>query len=250
MVDWGRFDFRCALAYTGYADRQPAIDAEIARVGLTDVHRVWQFPNPFYSTLRAKVRRSRSMAHPGHFSCTLGHYRAVKTAYELGARRCLVMEDDIRFLTDVGLLAEIVSDMPDDLDIALLDVLKPQATQLDAFVRTVRENRIGRFWARGTNLRSCGCYSMNRRGMARFIACYESPVAGRAGLLRQSDQFFNVAHIGSDVRIGHAVPCGARQVVLATGSNSGYTDLDGWYRAVGCDPSAYGPAASDKEKEQ
>lgn len=238
---WDRFDFKAQVSFTGYKERAALMDAEFRRVGLDDVYRIWNFPCPFDKVLQDNVAHVGVMGNIGFFSSVMGHYRAIKTAYHLGADRCLVMEDDIRFLTDVGKIEEIMEDLPEDNDIALFDVLKPQKITLTDFVKHVKTDRVGKYWVKFINARSAGCYSLSRKAMERWISGVESPAKGLGGKMRLADQYFNIAHVGFDLKAYHASPNIARQVLIGSGrSNSGFSDLDSWYEAIGCDAHAYG----------
>lgn len=241
MGIWGNFDFKAQVGFTGYQDRARLMDAEFARVGLNGVQRVWNFPCPFDTVLQNRLNRVRLMGRAGFFNSVMGHYRAIKTAYCLGAKRCLVLEDDVRFLRDLSFLEAIVNDLPDDYDIALFDVLRPQKIHPDAFIRHLTADRASRYWVRFTNARSAGCYSLNRKAMARWIDALESPALGKGGKMRLADQYFNLAHTGLDLKAYHAAPVAARQVLVGSGSsNSEFSEFDAWYRSIGCDPNAYG----------
>lgn len=236
-----RFDFKATVNFTGYADRAKLMDDEFLRVGLDDVYRIWNFPCPFDKVLQDRLNHVRLMGNIGFFNSVMGHYRAIKTAYCLGAQQCLVMEDDIRFLKDLNMLGDIVKDLPEDYDVALFDVLRPQKIPLPEFVKHVKADRASKYWVRFTNARSAGCYALRRKAMLRWIDAVESPALGKNGKMRLADQYFNMAHIGLDLHAYHAAPVAARQVLVGAGkSNSGFSDLDAWYRSIGCDPCAYG----------
>lgn len=236
-----RFDFMATVNFTGYAERAKLMDAEFERVGMKNVYRIWNFPCPFDKVLQNNLNHVKLMGHAGFFNSVMGHYRAIKTAYCLGAERCLIMEDDIRFLKDINLLADIVNDVPADADISLFDVLRPQKIPLSEFVRHIQTDRASRFWVRFVNARSAGCYSMSRKAMKRWLDALESPALGKVGKMRLADQYFNLAHTGLDLKAYHAAPVAARQVLVGTcPGNSGFSELDMWYRSIGCDPCAYG----------
>jgi hypothetical protein len=151
------------------------------------------------------------------------------------------MEDDIRFLKDLNRLEDVVNDVPADADIALFDVMRPQKIPVPDFVRHLQSDRVGRFWVRFVNVRSAGCYSLGRKAMKRWIDALESPALGKGGKMRLADQYFNLAHTGLDLKAYHAAPVAARQVLIGSGaSNSGFSELDEWYRSIGCDPGDYG----------
>ena len=118
---WDRFDRKTLLTFTGYQNRVEDVVSEISRVGMNDVNVQWQFPNPFESVLIGNLRHKKGLDLPGYMNCTMGHYSAVKTAYHLGLKTCLIMEDDIAFLKDVDEIRTIVNALPEDFDIAMLD---------------------------------------------------------------------------------------------------------------------------------
>lgn len=241
MTDiFDKYDFKANVCFTGYKYRADLMDFEFKRVGLTEVYRVWNFPCPFDKVLQDHLDHVRLMGRVGFFNSVVGHYRAIKTAYCLGSERCLVMEDDIRFLRDIDLLEEIVRDIPPDADIALFDVLRPQKIPLPDFISHLQKDRVCRYWVRFVNARSAGCYSLSRKAMKRWIDALESPALGRGGKMRLADQYFNIAHVGFDLNAYHAAPVAARQVLIGSGhSNSGFSELDSWYKAIGCDALGY-----------
>ena len=241
MDIWNRFDFKASVNFTGYAERAAMMDAEFSRVGISEVYRVWNFPCPFDKVLQDHLNHVRLMGRAGFFNSVMGHYRAIKTAYCLGHERCLIMEDDIRFLKDLNMLEDIVNDIPADADIALFDVMRPQKIPLPDFLRHIQSDRACKFWVKFLNARSAGCYSLGRKAMRRWIDALESPALGRGGKMRLADQYFNLAHTGLDLKAYHAAPVAARQVLVGSGtSNSGFSELDSWYKAIGCDPNGYG----------
>ena len=243
MGMWDKFEFKASLNFTGYAERAVATDKEFRRVGLEGIHRIWQFPNPFDGIVQRSVLTNRAMQGKGFFNATMGHYRAIKTAYELGSANCLVMEDDIRFLTDLNLLADILDDIPDDYDAVLLDVIKPVRLTVEEVVRNIASNRVGKYWVRFSNMRSFGCYSLSRRGMQRWIGAVENALRGTGAKLRIADQYMRTigTRMGEDARLYHASPNAAIQVPIGKGNcNSGFVDLAAFYRAIGCKPEEYG----------
>jgi len=200
---WSRFDFKAACLFTGYKNRERSLFNELDRVGIDRVNRLWQFPTPFDSILKRATRGKLSM-HGGFFNSGMGHYRAIKTAYELGAERSLIMEDDIRFLKDVDLIREIVEDLPDDYDIALLDTFKAQKMSFDEWRDNAKNKKVSKYWCRFNNMRSFACYAMSRKGMERWIGQWEGAFSP-SGFLRVADQYLKYECLGMDVNMYHAV---------------------------------------------
>ena len=119
---WDRFDMVAVLSYTGYQDRQPALWAELERVGLKDrVEWFWNFPSPFTERFANSIRLSGTIKDCAAFNSTMGYYRVLKTAVELGKAHVLVLEDDVRFLKDPVALAGAVASLPADYDLAKFD---------------------------------------------------------------------------------------------------------------------------------
>ena len=119
---WDRFDRVIVLAFTGYRDRIPPLMAELERVGLGDrAELFWNFPSPFDAKFMSAVPRSSTVRKPSHFNEVMGHYRALKTGFGLGDNHVLVLEDDVRFIRNLPVLAEQLRLLPDDYDVAKLE---------------------------------------------------------------------------------------------------------------------------------
>lgn len=200
---WERFDYRAACLYTGYMSRVDGLSSELERVGLSDVNKLWQFPTPLDNLLIGNTRGKWGVRR-SFFSCGMGHYRAIKTAYELGSSHSLIMEDDIRFLKDVDLIREIVEDLPEDYDIALLDTFKPQKMSYDEWRGNATNRMVSKHWCRFNNMRSFACYAMSRKGMERWIAQWEGAFRP-GGFLKVADQYLKHECLGMDMNMYHAV---------------------------------------------
>lgn len=241
MCVFDRFEFKAQVLFTGYRDRSRLMDEELARVGMDGVYKIWNFPCKFDGVLQKQIAHVRMMDHAGFFNSVIGHYRAIKTAYCLGCNSCLVMEDDIRFLSDGKTLDEIVGDIPEGYDIALFDVLKPKKVPIHEFLHHLKADKASKYWVRFVNARSAGCYALSRKAMKRWIDALESPAVGSGGKMRLADQYFNIAHVGFDLNAYHASPVAARQVLIGTGvNNSCLTEIDSWYASIGCGDLKYG----------
>lgn len=221
MPNWrDKYDFVVSLCFTGNQVRVPPLDAELERVGLRPDLRIWNVPCPFEKKLLAGTAACPEMKKTGGWlNSGLGHYRAVKTAYELGAERSLVLEDDVRFLKDLGALAEIVEHAPDD-GIALYDLcgiaedVEDWKKEADALAGRSKNG-----WAEIDNPLSLACYGMDRKAMAWFIECCELAFSGRA-ILKVVDQWMTkgMRH-GYDVPVRVAWPLACVQKPIA-GSKS------------------------------
>lgn len=235
---WNRFDFKAACLFTGYRHREGPLKNELERVGLEDTRILWQFPTPFDEVLKRRVY-GRMGLKKGFFNSGMGHYRAIKTAYELGVGHSLIMEDDVRFLSDVERLADIVKDLPEDYDIALLDTFKPQKMPLSECVENRTKNMVSRHWCRFSSMRSFACYAMSRKAMCRWISLWEDAFVRRQQPLRVADQYLNQDRIGRDMNLYHAVPNAAIQAPAGMSNSGSAGCFDCFYRDFGIDVSEY-----------
>ena len=214
MSIWDRFEYKAVICFTGYKERYTLLKKELERVGLTNVQPHWDFPNPYHQLLLKTVPMTRYNRHRSCFNIGMNNYRAIATAYHLGYQNCLVMEDDVRFLKDIDKIEEVLSGLPDDYDLALLDNNKPCALSAEAYCN-VFKNPVAPHWFRFSNLRSTGCYAMSRRCMERYLNLFEAP-ANRQGVLRNPDGYFRVEYLGGDANLYVANPPIALQKIFAT----------------------------------
>lgn len=240
------FDMTVSLCFTGNADRVPPLDAELDRVGLRPDLRIWNVPSPHeLAVVRELPRKKRWMLESAGFrNSGFGHYRAVKTARELGARRVLIIEDDVRFLDDLDLLAETVRTAP-DADVLLFDLLKRGSESTADIRRTCQANASGRWTVPGDNPCSMACYGLNRMGMDYIVRCFEGAFEGLWPLGIADHYLWRRWH-GGRLRFACAWPLACIQVPLGTISNTaatfGGSDPNcqlAWYRELGMDLSAY-----------
>ena len=211
---WDKFEYKAVVCFTGYIDRYASLRKEFERVGMTNVHPYWDFPNPYHQLLLRTVPMTKYNRNRSCFYIGMNNYRAIATAYHLGCKNCLVMEDDVRFLKDLNLLEEVVSGIPSDYDLALLDNNKPCALTPEEYFN-IFKTPVVPHWFRFRNLRSTGCYSMSRRCMERYLKLFEAPACGR-GVLRNPDGYFRVEYLGGDVNLYVANPPIALQKTFET----------------------------------
>lgn len=233
---WSRFDFKAACLFTGYRHREEGLFRELERVGLGDAMPLWQFPCPMDRIFMRRIQGGMRQ-RIGFFNSGMGHYRAIKTAYEMGAEHCLVIEDDVRFLKDMDLLAEIVSDIPAGYDVALLDMLKPMKTSIAELIGARSRNMVNKHWCRFWNLRSFACYAMSRRAMAQWISLWEGAIR-TGGKLRIADQYLRGDRM-KDMKMCYAIPHAAIQAPAGRCNSGGDGCMMGFYRDIGLDLNAY-----------
>lgn len=209
---------------------------ELERVGVDDVEVIWGFPNPFDRELLSTMPHSRHFdKNIAFFNASINHYRAVKTAYELGFDEVLVCEDDVRFRKDVDNLWDALSEAP-EYDVLLLDGIFPRRGE-----KTPMERITDKF-STFESMRSAACYILNRAAMERIIWLYESAVNPkvRNRKARVCDQWFEKSML-KGLRLVMATPNIAVQQTTTGTHNSG----NGWrlagYEALGIDLNDYMP---------
>lgn len=118
MIQWrSLFDRVVVVRYAGYDPvRGPALVRELDRVGLHGiVENQWTVSSPYLTRFANSMRISRTGAGLGPFSeLVFGMYSAMKTSLLLGARRVLLLEDDIEFVSDLDMLSEAFTALPSD----------------------------------------------------------------------------------------------------------------------------------------
>lgn len=222
-----------AVCYTGNAERQSRLMRELGRVGFDDVNVIWSFPSPYREFILRRMPHELCLDQkPGYWGCTIAHYCAVKTAYHLGMGHALIVEDDCRFLKDVDTIWNNLLEVPGNANIVLLDHL------IEVNARTLHETN--KFYMCDKSY-STGCYIVDRKGMERYIAMYESPVSGkyRKPKMRACDHFTDVRYMGHDVNICCAEPRLAIQCDCGGATNTGGSVIHDCYVKSKLDFDAY-----------
>lgn len=244
MECWDRFDRKTVLYFTGNKDtRVHGMEKELKRVGLDGADRQWQYPSPLDGVLLRNVNHIRALEIGGYFNATMGHYRAIATAYHLGCSHCLIMEDDIRFLKDTGEIDMAVNSVPDDYDVALLDCFFQKWSEGKINARVMSQWRDVRkandFWSEFDELFSLGCYALSRRGMERMLFAFEAvETAKKIGKMRIGDHFLNRGILGKDMKMYFARKNIAIQRDMGK-ANSPISDITNKYIEMGLDLSQY-----------
>ena len=234
------------LCFTGYKDRAASVLADIHRIGVSP-EQIWQFPTPFDKHFSDSVPHIGHFdSHPGWANNWFGHYRAMKTAYELGASSVLIMEDDCRFLQDKAKVDEIASDMPADFDLALFDHFYPSNWGEKGKVAYSEwcSRRVNKYWHPfDSGLFSAACYMLSRRAMARLIWLHESVIDPSTPnrMMSLTDFWHNRGVLGRDMKLYFCTPNCAIQRNPDTGETrlSGTAGINSVYRYIGLDLSAY-----------
>lgn len=246
MCCWDRFDRKTVLYFTGNrGSRVPAMENELSRIGLEGAERQWNFPCPLDRTIRKMIPHEGGVERDGYFNCSMGHYRAISTAYHLGAEHALFMEDDIRFLNDTSEIECAVAALPDDYDVAMMDwfCIKKRDGSGIALARGWRdERRVNAYWSEFDRLFSAGCYALSRIGMERIMLGFELSATDRKnGKFRIIDHYMDRNVIGNGARMYFAGKNIAIQREIGSSNSSGY-DIAEKYKALGIRMEDYAEA--------
>ena len=230
IAGWDQFDYIGVVCYTGYRDREEKLVKELKRVGLiNNVHFHWDTPSVFRDIL-FKASSKKGLANDqGCFCMLVKHYEVVKTAYDLGCKSVLVMEDDIRFMRNLGEIGSMLSRIPLDYDHIMLDRNVQDPGEQERYVEFAHKNQKGT-WGRFRKTGSTGCYAFSRRGMRRYIQIIEE--AAVKGSFRNPDYYFWDERDGkvfwdSTYNRYFSYPHIAVQTI--SGRNGSFTDLGEYY---------------------
>lgn len=190
------------VCFTGKRERASRVSSELRRVGVAEHTVVWEFPSPYRDFVLERIPHTGEIsAVRGAWGATLGQYRAVKTAYELGLPHALFTEDDCRFMLDAGRVYAALDAVPDGWR------RNGGVLMLDHF-STEWQGEPSGAWRRCRETRSTGCYIADRRAMERLIDLYESPVSGKYPnpCMRNCDQWFSFPWFSDALPIYCSVP--------------------------------------------
>jgi hypothetical protein len=174
MSCWDRFDFRMVQMFSGHPKRTVGIREELKRVGC-GAQEFWESPHPFY----AFAKKLFMYSGDGVFNATLGRYRLMKVAYDLGAQHLLVLENDLRFLRDVGDLHRRIDEIPEDYDFAALSWQLHNGGEKD-WDRLKEQSVNQGGWAKKV-IGACGfaAYAVSRRFLKWLIWKMDNAAAGK-----------------------------------------------------------------------
>lgn len=241
--DWSVFDSIWCTNFTGYPERRYAMESELKRVGILDSGRFnWRFTFPtifdnlLFDVTKKQLRRNRCINLPV-MSCALGHYGCIKTAYELGHGFALFMEDDIRFLKDVGRIRDTLEAIPPCGDVVNFDALPSAGSWTPESYRTaVERGSYNDFFYSYSNMCGASCYALSRKAMKAVCIRYEQ-------LLMPADDYTSGnVNLGKDVSFYAAKRSLCCQVTFGRSmnvSNYGKGSLHNPYSKMGLDYSDY-----------
>ena len=226
---WDIFGGIYVVGYVGYQDRVKNLIPELKRVGnFPRVEFSWDFPNRFFEKLKSQLPLG---AHQGkHFGCGFNHYRVIKSAYMLGKESIFIMEDDVRFLKDVGKIAAILASLPcpRDYDMIMLDKNWPKEMTAEEFEAYKKARTVSPYLMTFDKLFSSGCYALSREGMRKWIAAYEDGAFNPRKKFLANDQYFTRESLGTNAKLYCTNPNFAVQIPV--GIIGSATNLDTYWK--------------------
>lgn len=215
-MSWSRFEYRAVSLFSLHRARNQSVFQEFDRVGLTNVQPFMSAPSPYDARIEGSIPHSR-MCSGSFLSATLKHQQMCRAAFETGAKTGLFFENDVRFLKDLDQIEFLLSELPKDFDVALLDWV-PRQKVTPKELSDILEKQTGP-WRRFKDARSCAAYALSRRGMERYLKVLENP-ARKIGKLKICDQHWWDILQSGELRGYLAVPNIAVQGVAGGLSNS------------------------------
>lgn len=108
--------------------------------------------------------------------CAINHYNIIKSSYEKGLERIMVIEDDANFVCGINDYIDIINDIPDDADILQF---RPEEITINNFRKNLSwldyKTYDTKLKLRNMNMRwSTIMYILNRDAMKYFIDYYDN----------------------------------------------------------------------------
>ena len=179
MIDWKKyFDAIYCLNLANFTERRQDMTCELQRVGIADSGILqWKTTvrNGFYKYIyeNPNFPVDNWWVHlTGCMNCTMAHYEIMLECLVRGYERVMVIEDDVRFLKNIGEIATILDNMPIH-DVCMFDKNIPW--EKHDFRKAVKYNRVNDYYIDFTNVRlnSTGCYAVSKKAMNHVVESQE-----------------------------------------------------------------------------
>lgn len=188
MVEWSRyFDSVVVIHYLPNRERLKSLQYQLDKIGLlSNPILSWEYtmPNPFEESAYNTFAKKCPTLTLGQYSGAIAHYHAIRSSYELGHERILVLENDIAFHND---FADYVVAMPKDADLIMFDyngfAVRQHTTDIEVQYRTFTTEPYYQSAA----------YVLNRRYMKHYIDNQET-------MLREADAYLRFVGRKDDLR--------------------------------------------------
>jgi len=171
MIDWtSKFDRIFCINFSAYSERRRGMEAELRRIGILGLPNFsWKYTVacPMYQILfdTMKKRGYTECRTQTEFNIAMANFECIKSAYMAGCRNVLIIEDDIRFLRDIGKIEQIFDATPSDYDAVNYNPNIIDGKTLDECCKP----KVNEFFSRYDMLHSTGCYALSRRAMKEIL---------------------------------------------------------------------------------
>lgn len=188
MVEWSRyFDSVVVIHYLPNRERLKSLQYQLDKIGLLNNPILsWEYtmPNPFEESAYKTFAKKYPTLTLGQYSGAMAHYHAIRSSYELGHERILVLENDIAFHKE---FANYVVAMPSDADLIMFDY--------NAFAVLNHATDLKELYHPFTTepYYQSAAYVLNRRYMKHYIDSQET-------MLREADAYLRVIGKKDDLR--------------------------------------------------
>lgn len=120
---------------------------------------------PYYDSLF----KANPYIYSGVLNVSLEHYTIIKMSYERGFNNVLILEDDVKFISDIDKLNEFMDNIPPDYDILkLFYIFGPSEEGYgDKYFTKKKVPNWGLI---------CNSYALSRKGMEEMIRIYEEKI--------------------------------------------------------------------------
>ena len=234
------FDHIYCLHYLPYRDRLPVLREEFERVGIDESasYFSWKYVFPsdtldcMYDDKGLNIDAAlRSVTRKYIKKVSLYHYEIIKEAYALGYKKILILEDDVRFHSNLDYIKQLIDNMPDS-DVILFDKMTCSRPK-----ENIKYKELIKKYPKDTLYGNVGdiffifasCYALNRNGMQHIIERQEEK-------LLPPDTPFNDSGITASFAV----------VNLAIQDPKLKTRKIESYSKIGLDTSTYGPTNTNE----
>ena len=188
MIDWSKyFDRIYCIHFVQYTKRKQLLEFELNRVGILNSG-IFQYQFT-YNNFKFNQYIKEVLNIPCHFyryiSVALGHYEAIRDAYNKDYNRILIIEDDVRFLRDLNKIEQILNNRPQNTNLILYDKFIYYKYELKQFMP------INNYYSTFKNCWSAACYQLDRKGMQKLISLMETELKNPDNYFFEAEKYLN-----------------------------------------------------------
>lgn len=244
---YGHVDHVVVMGCTRYRRRQTQINNELTRVGVSSYNLIVQPDSPIPGCIIRSVRHFGDVGSVNIANIWFNHYRAIRTCYDMGYDRVLLIEDDATFISDLSTLSAALDEIVVPYSILLLDpMIMSSAKHAVAVKRGVDSGLRG--WALvdtdtdvGTCPRCAGCRILSKEAIEDYVWLHECIFTGKCpdGVIHPADMWHSHVVQTTGLPLFYAVPPLSIQGLSAEkGKCTGHAHA--MYMSQGVDVSKYG----------